>query len=270
MKNLPLIETQVLFRPSEIGLLMTNSRTKGEVIGQTAINRLIEKAIEIRYGRYKDFSNKYVVKGKEVEEDSITAYSLIKNKVFLNNKVRVTNDMFTGEIDLPWIENGKTVEITDVKSSYSVHTFYNAFGAVDKGYIDQGCGYLDLFPDAKKYNIAYLLVNNSMDGIMRELDRITYSYPDFEVPAYVLLRVLKEHVFDKKTLDEVMAMRNIQVITEKDQEVYESFVEIPLSERMIEHSFNREELEPRMEEIRERMNYCREWLFENMNIKHVG
>jgi len=268
--NLPLIETQVLFRPSEIGQLMTNSRSKSEILGETAKTRLTEKAIEIRYGRYKDFSNKYTTKGLAVEEQSITTYSLLKGRFFANNKVRVKNDFFTGEIDLPWIDsNGKTVAITDVKSSYSVHTFWSALKEVNKAYVHQGCGYLDLFPDAEKYHIAHLLVDNTDDAVLNELYRESYKWENGDVPSWRSIEVIKNHIFTSESFDRIIKMHGVHIQSEKDQKAFDSFIEIPIEQRLIEHTFLRSDLESEIQEVKERMAVCREWLFENFNIKHI-
>ena len=81
--------------------------------------------IEIKYDRRKDIDNKYMLKGRALEEAAITFYSLLKRKKFSNNKDRKQNDYFSGEIDIPWRDNGGEIyRITDIKNSYNLHTFW--------------------------------------------------------------------------------------------------------------------------------------------------
>ena len=64
------------FRASQLGKLMTSSRTKGEALSQTAKSYIIEKAKQDFYGYRSELTNKYVLKGIEQEQDSIDLLNL--------------------------------------------------------------------------------------------------------------------------------------------------------------------------------------------------
>ena len=59
------------FRASQLGKLMTSSRTNGEVLGQTAKSYIIQKAKEDFYDYRTELTNKYILKGIHQEQDSI-------------------------------------------------------------------------------------------------------------------------------------------------------------------------------------------------------
>ncbi len=59
------------FRASQLGKLMTSSRTKGEALGQTAKSYIIEQAKQDFYDYKVELTNKYVMKGIHQEQDSI-------------------------------------------------------------------------------------------------------------------------------------------------------------------------------------------------------
>lgn len=205
---------------------------------------LKSKMIEIRWNRRKDIDNKYTTKGKEQEEISVTLYSLIKNRIFKNNKIRVSNDCFTGEIDLPWFDKEKVmIEITDAKSSYDVHTFYDNVDVIKRPNKTQGLGYMDLYPTVKRYNIANLLVNNTNDSILGLLHRESYSWKDGETPQWREIEIIKEHIFDKESFTQFCDLRFFTGLDEEGQKKFNSFIEIPKEERIIEHTFERNESE---------------------------
>ena len=87
------------FHPSQLGLVMTESRTK-EPFGETAKSHLLECWINKKYGRYKDVTNQYLEKGTVAEEDSIDLYSLVKKQYFEKNKELISSDYFVGTLDL--------------------------------------------------------------------------------------------------------------------------------------------------------------------------
>lgn len=228
---------------------------------------LRKKMIEIRYHRYKEIETKYMTKGKKCEEESITAYSLIKNRVFENNKIRVKNDYYSGEIDLPWYNKERIMEaITDIKSSYDVYSFFDNEDGIKKANKWQGIAYMDIHPTVKKYHIANVLVNNTHDAVLLDLHRESYKWQEGDTPEWRELQILKNHVYTKETFDEFIHLRGCGPIDDDAKKVYDSFVEIPLKDRLIEHTFERNEDE--IQEARTRMDECRIYLEMIYGIKH--
>ncbi len=58
---------------------MTDSRTKGDPLGETCKGHLIDVYVSNKYGRNTDISNRYIQKGNQVEEDAITLTAGLKN-----------------------------------------------------------------------------------------------------------------------------------------------------------------------------------------------
>ena len=220
---------------------------------------LRKKMIEIRYARYKDIETKYMTKGKDCEEQAITVYSLIKGRIFENNKERIKNDYLSGEIDLPWRNKAKEViKITDIKNSYDVFTFFDNEDKIKGANKWQGVGYMDLYPKCEEYAIANVLVNNTADAILTILHRESYKWKDGDTPAWRELQLIKEHIYTKDAFEEFVNLRGIGPVCEKSKKVYDSFVEIPMEERLIEHTFQRDESD--IQKIRTRIDECRIYL----------
>ena len=143
-----------LFHPSMLGQIMTGSKDKSDLLGETCKTALLACYIEKVYGRSKEIMNKYMEKGLQVEEDSLTLYSLCTKTFHAKNKEQFTNDFFIGTPD---IIDGKI--IIDIKSSWDIHTFHKVLvSPLNKAYFFQGQAYLDLL-DADTFKLAYCLVN---------------------------------------------------------------------------------------------------------------
>lgn len=228
---------------------------------------LRNKMIELKYGRYKEFENKYTTKGKACEEAGITLYSLLKGRVFENNKTRIQNDYFSGEIDIPWFTKKVMVAITDIKNSYSIHTFFDNLDGIKSANKYQGLGYLDLNPTVKKYHVANVLIDNTADAILLDLHRESYKWEEGDTPAWRELQILKTHVYSQDKFDEFIHMRGCAPVDDKSKEVYNSFVELPREDRLIEHTFERDEDE--INAVKKRIDECRLFMEMTYGIKHV-
>lgn len=258
--------SEILFRPSELYKIMTNPRSKAaEVNGLPNLSEgckthLKHKYIEAMYGRSQEIDSKYMKKGREVEEDAITLYSLIKGRAFVNNSIRVQNAYLNGEIDLPHFNSDKVItEITDIKSSYNAHTFIDNLGVIKPANEWQGHGYMMLHTDCQRYNIANVLVNNTEAGIMHELYREGYKWgDDLNTPVWREIEIIKGLVYDKDSFDRMIDLRGCYPVDDKSKAMYNSFIEIPAEARLIEHTFNRDEA--KLDAIRERIEACREWM----------
>lgn len=212
------------------------------MLSETCKSELDKMAIEILYNRREDFENKYTKKGKSVEEKSIDLYSLFKGKIFENNKLRQENDLLSGEIDLPWKnKEGQIEAITDIKTAYSIHTFFKNRKTLNKAYYWQGIGYLDLNPTSKSYNVAYCLTNNTDEAILDLLYRESFKWDMDDTPEWRELQIIKQHVFDSESFRDLVAMRVVALTDDRSKKEYDSFVEVPLDKRIIEHTFERDE-----------------------------
>lgn len=231
---------------------------------------LRKKMIEIRYKRYKDVESKQMTKGKVLEEKAIDLYSLIKGMVFENNKIRTKNEYYSGEIDLPWYTKKTMTAISDIKNSWDVFTFWDNENSIKSANKWQGVAYMDLHPTVQEYHIANILLDNTHDAILQELYRESYKWKDGETPTWRELQIIKSHTYTKSDFDNFINLRGCAPITDQDQEVYDSFIEIPMNEeRLIEHTFTRDEVEQDILDARKRMDECRLYLEMIYNIKHI-
>jgi hypothetical protein len=230
------------FHPSSLSKIMTDSRTK-DPLGETCLKHLAECWVEQRYKRRKDYSNKYMEKGKAVEEDAITLYSRVTKTFYLKNKEVVTNDFFTGTPDL---FTGKSVreatDIKDIKCSWDIHTFYhNLLASTKKQYFWQLQGYMDL-TGAKTASLVYVLINTPDKLVMDERKRLAWR-----------MGVSDENV-DQDYIDALEQL-------EKNM----NFDDIPLEERYIEIAVPRDQ--EAIDKAHKRVNECRVFL---EGLKHHG
>lgn len=208
-----------LFHPSQLGLIMTESRTK-DPFGETAKSHLLECWVNKKYDRYKDITNKYLEKGTMAEEDSIDLYSLVMNEYFEKNKEFISNDFFIGTPDLYKGKSIKEAElIIDLKTSWDIFTFFGVMiKGLDKRYFWQLQAYMDL-TGAKTSKLVYCLVNTPYKLVEDEKKKLLWKLgvidPDTD-EAYIegCKQIDKNAIYD----DIPMKERYIEFTVERDQE----------------------------------------------------
>jgi len=106
-------------RASQVGKIMTSSRSKGDVLSKTAKSYLEQLAKEELLGVRTEFSSKYTDKGNLVEDDAIELVEKVNEWDFLyKNEEHFSNDYVTGTPDVLTDD-----VLIDVKSSWNVDTF---------------------------------------------------------------------------------------------------------------------------------------------------
>jgi len=251
----------ILFRCSSLGNLMTDARSKSETLSETTKTHLIDVFVSEQYGRKEEISNKYLSKGNEREEDSITLLSrntkvfYKKNDEHLSNEfIKGTPDIFTGESIL------NADEIFDTKTSYSAHTFFRSkHKELDKLYFWQLTGYMWL-TNAKKATVAYCLVNGTWDAIMNEKNRLKWQYGEGfdENPEYIkkCKQIEINHIFD------LAQFRNEYPGFDFHNNLSEWTYDIPYTERV--HTFTFERNEADILRLAQRIKEARVWMNENL------
>lgn len=155
--------SNILFRCSSLGHIMTEPRTKSEGLSETCKTHLVDKYISFEFGRNTDIQNKYTIKGLQVEEDSLTLYARFK-KAFdypiLKNEVTLSNDYISGTPDnFRGEEITKATHIVDIKSSWDIFTYYRTrYKKLNQMYYWQLQGYMAL-TGAETSTLAYCLVD---------------------------------------------------------------------------------------------------------------
>jgi hypothetical protein len=143
------------FRASQLGKLMTSSRSKGDVLSQTAKSYIIQKAKEDFYGYKNELTNKYVLKGIEQEQDSIDLLNLVRVENWVKNDKRVENEWISGCCDII-----TEFSIIDIKSSWSLDTFPATTYELNdlSQYEWQGRAYMWLY-DMPTFELCYVMVS---------------------------------------------------------------------------------------------------------------
>ena len=179
-------------RCSAIGKIMTNARSKSEVLSKTCKSYLEELALEEVYGIRKEFSSRYTDKGNEVERESIDLAQDVLDMGFIyKNTEFFENDFLTGTPDV----NTDTC-LLDVKSSYDASTFpFFAEEIPNKDYMYQLQGYMAL-TGKRKSILAYCLVNTPYDIVEDEIRRAHWKHHLIDESDELRAEVEAKHVFD--------------------------------------------------------------------------
>lgn len=166
------------FRASQLGKLMTSSRTKGDVLSQTAKSYIIQQAKEDFFEYKTELNNKYVLKGIHQEQDSIDLLNAVRFENYKKNDKRVENEWLTGCCDII-----TDTSIIDVKSSWSLDTFpATSYELKDlNDYEWQGRAYLWLY-DMPTFELCYVMVSTT-DDILSDFDSYAIHKVDHIDPA---------------------------------------------------------------------------------------
>ena len=204
-------------RCSAIGKIMTNPRTKGELLSQTAKTYIEEQVIQDKYGIKKQFYSRYTDKGILVEDDAIKLVSDILDLGFTwKNEEHFTNDWMTGTPDV----NTDSI-LLDVKSSWDATTFpFFATEIPTKDYYYQLQGYMELTNKTESL-LCYCLVNTPEEMVEDEVRRAHWNANLLEESIDLRDEVQKRHNFDH-----IPDNRRVKVFkVEKDEAVIEAIKE---------------------------------------------
>ncbi len=178
------------WRASQIGKLMTTSRTKGELLSQTAKSYIEQLAKEHFYGYESPIVNRYLDKGINQELESIQLLNSVRFENFEKNKQRVENEWLTGECDI--LTNEK---IIDIKTSWSLDTFPELPEDIDsKEYEFQGRAYMMLF-DRHEFELVYCMVS-TWDEFLTQYDDKSIHKVDHIDPRFRITSVTFERDFE--------------------------------------------------------------------------
>jgi|SRR5690625_336646 len=207
-------------RCSAIGKIMPGKR-KSRL--KSTDDYLAQLYIEQKYGREKEIESKYLKKGTQVEEDSMTLYSRYEKKLFIKNEEHLQNDFLTGTPDI--IHKGV---VHDIKSSWDIFTFFaNKGKEMNSDYYWQLMGYMAL-TGAKKARLAYCLVNTPIGLIEQEKRSLHYKTGlDEDDPVFqeACREIEKLCVYDDIPVDERVIVQDLERDEEAIQAIYERVVE---------------------------------------------
>lgn len=176
--------------------------------------------------------NKYLDKGIQEEDRSITTYSNVLDTLLIKNKERKTNDFFTGECDN---SQGK---IRDIKTSWSFETFPLMDDQIkNKGYEWQLDCYMDLW-GLKESELVYVLVDTPAYLLEDELKRACYKFNILDTPTeeqkQLLVEIVNNHIYTGEGLKGFLNQTDLLKSTD-----FLDFVEFPepLRVKVFNHSF---------------------------------
>lgn len=185
-------------RCSSLPKIMTNPRTKGDVLSETAKSEMIKIAKEDFYGYNSQMINKYVEKGIEVEDKSIELLNAVKLANYKKNVVRLENDFLTGECD---INDEVNDEIIDIKSSWSLETFPALPSDINiKNYEMQLRGYMMLYGRSKA-SVCYCMVSTP-EGLTMYENKLLHEVEHIDPFSRVTMLSIEKDLEIEKQIEE--------------------------------------------------------------------
>jgi len=231
---------EILFRCSSLGYIMTEPRSKSELLSESCKTHLVDKFVSVKYNRATDIQNKYITKGLAVEEDSITLYSRWSKTFFKKNEENIKNEFISGTPDLfTGVAIYDADLIIDVKSSWDIFTFFRTTqDKLNKMYYWQLQGYMAL-TGAKTARLVYCLVNTPEPLIYDEKNKLKW----------------KMGVINPDTDDDYNA-----ACDELDRAM--RYDDIPMDERVNEITIERNEDD--IQKLYDKIPVCRNWMNQYM------
>jgi len=207
----------MIFRASSIGNLMVESRSKSEVLSETAKTYIQKVFKENELGIYEEINSKYLTKGIENEDIAIQMASEAFNWDFVvKNTERFTNDYITGEPDIL-----TDSLLADVKCSWSAKSFPMFDTELkNKLYFWQMQSYMFL----TGYNtseLVYCLTNTPFEIVEDEVRREHWKANLIEEDLDLREAVQQMHNFDHLPLE----LRVKRFIIERDEKAIEKIKE---------------------------------------------
>lgn len=253
---------EILFRASSMGVLMTEARSKTELLGETCKSKLIDIYVEQCEDRREEINSKYIEKGLAREEMGIDLYSLHTGKIHFKNGMRLSNKFVTGHADmLVHDELENVIDIPDIKNSWNRNTYLKQIAkGVTKSNYWQGQTYCWLY-DSPKATMVYTLVNATLGLIndakyyaARELNLIDLeSHPSGKEAA---MQIERNMIFDMDLF--LKEYRTPQLVTPLSDWNFD----IPASRRIKELPIERNETD--IQEIQNRVPVWRKWIADNL------
>lgn len=158
---------QFIARASQMGDLMTNPRSKSEILSETAKKSVQKSVLFDKYGITDDISSKPIDKGIQLEPEGIEHASRVLGWFDVeSSKKRMINEFFTGEPDVltPTI-------LADIKCSYSGLTFpWFADEIPTAGYFFQLQVYMEL-SGHRTSELVYVLLDTPEQMVLDEINR---------------------------------------------------------------------------------------------------
>jgi hypothetical protein len=237
---------ELIFRCHSLGDLMG---VKG--LGLTGQKRAMHTYIEVFEGRTSEIKSKYLEKGIYNEPEAIKLVNEVLGTDYKKNEVRLANDLITGECDIE-SEN----EIVDLKCSWDIFTYRNAFKGGGLDYEWQLRGYMQLY-EKRKASVIYCLTDKPYDMMKKELENASYKYGG-DMPDKITIQMVVNSFFDKDNFNLFLEEIPIDMKDKYVKRAVDKFVHIPKQNRIKRFQFDYSESSNA--KIGERVNDARNYL----------
>jgi len=173
------------WRPSQLGKLMTNSKSKSELLSETAKSEIRKIAKQDFFGYELNIKTKPMIKGTDWEHEGIKLLNDVRftNK-YVKNNLRVENDYMSGCCDIITDDL-----IIDIKSSWSLDTFpATPSEGENSDYEWQGRAYMWLY-DRPSFELVYTMYDTD-DTLLTDWDNKSIHKVK-HIPAHHRVTVLR-------------------------------------------------------------------------------
>lgn len=254
----PLTDKQL----SDWGSLYSKKNAKPKLTdgAKTFLEKLLWEELT---GKREVIKSKYLDKGIQSEEKSITLYSKVTNTIFFKNTERKNNEFFTGEVD------NATGKIRDVKTSWSFSTFPIRENKIPtSNYEWQLDVYMDLW-ELSESELIYCLVDTPFNLIDDELRRMDWNHDILDSTGTVREQSID---FVTETVSNLLyTYEGLEKYCHQSQTVYldwfaESFKEIP--EELRVKVFNHDYTEKRNQQLKTMVGLSRKYM--NSLLEEMG
>jgi hypothetical protein len=207
----------MIVRCSSLGKLMTEPRSKSEVLSQTAKSYIEDLFNELEFGYRKEFSSRYTDKGLEMEDEAIQfAGEQFDWDFVVKNTERFTNDYITGEPDI----NTDSL-LADIKCSWDLSTFpMFEVDLKNKDYYWQLQGYMWLTGKTEA-ELVYCLMNTPIQIVEDEVRRAHWKAALIDEDIDLRHEVQLKHNYDNIP----SKLRVKRYIVERDEKAIEKIIE---------------------------------------------
>jgi hypothetical protein len=164
---------------------MTNSRSKSELLSETAKSEIRKIAKQDFFGYELNIKTKPMIKGTDWEHEGIKLLNDVRftNK-YVKNNLRVENDYMSGCCDIITDDL-----IIDIKSSWSLETFpATPSEGQNSDYEWQGRAYMWLY-DRPSFELVYTM-HTTHDDLLTEWDNLSIHRVN-HIPAHHRVTVLR-------------------------------------------------------------------------------
>lgn len=183
---------------------------------------------EIKFDRRREINSKYLLKGTTLEEEAIDWLSLHHDTVFTNNKERREDEYFSGECDI--------TEGYDTKVSWSLDTLPDPEEPLKAIYEYQNRVYMRLWKK-KEWTTSSIALSMLPKEIKNSLYGEAWKWAGEEVPTWRKIEIIKYFCYEEEYFIKMLTANDVIVNKESDEktiDMFQSFVEIPGAERIVE------------------------------------